>query len=115
MRPIMFSFCLLAFAACQNPGAPVVTTDSTAGTKDSVAAARPPDNYKDQIANVNGVKIHYVIGGTGQPLLLLHGFGQNWYMWDRMLPEFSKHFTVIAPDLPGLGESGRKDSVYDKK
>jgi len=36
-------------------------------------------------------------------------------MWNRLLPEFSKHFTVIAPDLPGLGESGKPDSGYDKK
>jgi pimeloyl-ACP methyl ester carboxylesterase len=115
MRSIVFFFFVLALASCQNPAAPAVISDSSAVAKDSVAAAKPPDNFKDQIANVNGVKIHYVIGGTGESLLLLHGFGQNWYMWNRLLPEFSKHFTVIAPDLPGLGESGRKDSGYDKK
>jgi pimeloyl-ACP methyl ester carboxylesterase len=82
---------------------------------DSGAAARPPDNFKSQIATVNGVKVHYVIGGEGEPLLLLHGFGQNWYMWNRLLPELSKHFTVIAPDLPGLGESGKLDSGHDKR
>ncbi len=102
MRPLIFFFCLFAFAGCGNPAAPAATAaDSTAITKDSVAPARPPDNFKDQVATVNGVKIHYVIGGTGAPLLLLHGFGQNWYMWNRLLPEFSRHFTVIAPDLPG--------------
>lgn len=77
--------------------------------------AAPPANFKSQIATVGGVKIHYVIGGKGDALVLLHGFGQNWYMWNRVLPELSKHFTVIAPDLPGLGESGRKTSGYDKK
>ena len=77
--------------------------------------ARPPANFKSETASVNGINIHYVIGGTGEPLVLLHGFGQNWYMWNRLLPEFSKHFTVIAPDLPGLGESGRPASGYDKK
>ncbi len=80
-----------------------------------MAPARPPANFKSLTASVNGIKIHYVIGGTGEPLVLLHGFGQNWYMWNRLLPEFSKHFTVIAPDLPGLGESGRPASGYDKK
>src|SRR5215469_16045759 len=78
-------------------------------------AAQPPANFKHQYATVNGVKIHYVIGGSGTPLLLVHGFGQNWYMWNRLLPELSKHFLVIAPDLPGLGESGKPDSGYDKK
>jgi len=80
-----------------------------------IVPAQPPANFKSLTASVNGVTIHYVIGGTGEPLVLLHGFGQNWYMWNRLLPEFSKHFTVIAPDLPGLGESGRPMTGYDKK
>jgi len=45
----------------------------------------------------------------------LHGFGQNWYMWNRLLPELSKHFTVIAPDLRGVGESDKPETGYDKK
>src|SRR6201996_4210248 len=73
----------------------------------SQSPASPPQGFKHAYATVNGIKIHYVVGGSGEPLLLLHGFGQNWYMWNRLLPEFGKHFTVIAPDLPGLGESGK--------
>jgi pimeloyl-ACP methyl ester carboxylesterase len=77
--------------------------------------ANPPANFRHQFATVNGVKIHYVIGGKGDPLLLIHGFGQNWYMWNRLLPELSKHFTVIAPDLRGVGESEKTEGGYDKK
>src|SRR5882757_6396657 len=77
--------------------------------------ASPPANFKSQMAEVNGIKIHYVIGGTGEPLVLVHGFGQNWYMWNRLLPELSKHFTVIAPDLRGVGESGKPKDGYSKK
>jgi len=77
--------------------------------------ASPPKGFKHQYAMVNGVKIHYVIGGKGEPLLLVHGFGQNWYMWNRLLPELSKRFTVIAPDLRGVGESGKPAGGYDKK
>lgn len=77
--------------------------------------ASPPSNFKSEFATVNGVKIHYVIGGKGEPLLLVHGFGQNWYMWNRLLPELSKHFTVIAPDMRGVGESGKPTGGYDKK
>ena len=73
----------------------------------AVTPANPPSNFKHQYATVNNVKIHYVIGGKGEPLLLIHGFGQNWYMWNRLLPELSKHFTVIAPDMRGVGESGK--------
>lgn len=81
----------------------------------NVKAANPPANFKHAIANVNGVNIHYVIGGKGEPLVLVHGFGQNWYMWNRLLPELSKHFTVIAPDLRGVGESDKPANGYDKK
>lgn len=81
----------------------------------AVVPANPPANFKHHYATVNGVKIHYVSGGKGEPLLLVHGFGQNWYMWNRLLPELSKHFTVIAPDLRGVGESGKTLAGYDKK
>tara|TARA_R110000796_G_scaffold104102_1_gene213684 strand:+ start:18025 stop:19026 length:1002 start_codon:yes stop_codon:yes gene_type:complete len=77
--------------------------------------ASPPVNFKHQMARVNGINIHYVIGGTGEPLVLLHGFGQNWYMWNRLLPELSKNYTVIVPDLRGVGESDKPESGYDKK
>jgi len=81
----------------------------------AVTPANPPANFKHHSAIVNGVKIHYVSGGKGEPLLLVHGFGQNWYMWNRLLPELSKHFTVIAPDMRGVGESGKPAGGYDKK
>ncbi len=90
-------------------------TMSTASSSSTIKPASPPSNFKSLMANVNGINIHYVIGGTGEPLLLIHGFGQNWYMWNRLLPELSKHFTVIAPDLPGLGESDKPDSRLYKK
>jgi pimeloyl-ACP methyl ester carboxylesterase len=95
----------------------IVTLLLTAVIGHTLAAtpANPPANFKHQYATVNGVKIHYVIGGKGEPLLLVHGFGQNWYMWNRLLPELSKHFTVIAPDMRGVGESGKTASGYDKK
>lgn len=91
-----------------SPG--VATSESPSGKP-----ADPPANFKHQVTNVNGVNIHYVIGGEGEPLVLVHGFGQNWYMWNRLLPELSKHFTVIAPDLRGVGESGKPEAGYDKK
>lgn len=80
-----------------------------------VKPAAAPAGFKHEYATVNGVKIHYVIGGKGEPLLLVHGFGQNWYMWNRLMPELSKHFTVIAPDLRGVGESAKPAGGYDKK
>ncbi|SFE67069.1 Pimeloyl-ACP methyl ester carboxylesterase [Chitinophaga sp. CF118] len=113
--PAILWLMVMLIAGCQtNPG-----KQSTSAVNDSTAIttepASPPSNFKHASAKVNGIDIHYVVGGEGEPLVLLHGFGQNWYMWNRLLPELSKHFTVIAPDLPGLGESGKPDSGYDKK
>ncbi|MEO5889167.1 MAG: alpha/beta hydrolase [Ferruginibacter sp.] len=120
-RLIPFLF-LFALSACNSTDQSVKTTaDTTAGTTakaaeiDGVKPAAPPANFKHQVANVNGVDIHYVIGGEGEPLVLVHGFGQNWFMWNRLLPELSKHFTIIAPDLRGVGESGKPAGGYDKK
>src|SRR5882724_352023 len=84
-------------------------------TSNDTKPALPPSGFSNQYAIANGVKIHYVIGGHGTPLMLVHGFPQNWYMWNRLLPELSKHFTVIAPDLRGVGESDKPQSGYDKK
>ncbi|HEX6430472.1 MAG TPA: alpha/beta hydrolase [Niastella sp.] len=121
MKKLILVLCAANFllAACNNEqkeatSAADSASDSTNNTPAALPAS-PPSNFKHASAKVNGVDIHYVIGGSGEPLVLLHGFGQNWYMWNRLLPEFSKHFTVIAPDLPGLGESGKPDSGYDKK
>jgi pimeloyl-ACP methyl ester carboxylesterase len=111
------TLCLAMFliTGCQSNTGDQPATAVTDSTTAAIQPAAPPSNFKHAYAKVNGVDIHYVIGGTGEPLVLLHGFGQNWYMWNRLLPGLSKHFTVIAPDLPGVGESGKPDSGYDKK
>jgi pimeloyl-ACP methyl ester carboxylesterase len=81
----------------------------------SIKPAPPPPGFVNKYETVNGIRIHYVTGGKGAPLLLIHGFGQNWFMWNRLMPELSKHFTIVAPDLPGVGESSKPKDGYDKK
>jgi pimeloyl-ACP methyl ester carboxylesterase len=119
LKMLAFTIIIFLATACNNnEKAAAVTNDSTVINKENPATmqpASPPADFKHQSANVNGIKIHYVIGGKGEPLVLIHGFGQNWYMWNRLLPELSKHFTVIAPDLRGVGESDKPASGYDKK
>ena len=53
--------------------------------------------------------IVYLEGGTGEPLLLLHGFGANKDNWLQIAPLLAPHFRLIIPDLPGFGDSTRKD------
>lgn len=68
----------------------------------------------------NGVEINTLIGGSGPPLLLLHGYPQSHLIWHRVAPELARHYTVVATDLRGYGASdkpvGLKDhSNYSKR
>lgn len=82
----------------------------------SATAFSEAKNYQSQTANVNGVKIHYLKAGTGKkPLVLIHGFGDTSHMWIPLFDEFGKEFTIIAPDMRGLGDSSRPTTGYDKK
>ncbi len=58
-------------------------------------------------------EINLVVGGTGPPLLLLHGYPQTHIMWHKMAPELAKKYTVVAPDLRGYGDSGKPPSGTD--
>lgn len=64
-------------------------------------------------AAVNGTAIHYVRGGQGPALVLVHGFPQDWFEWRRVMPRLSQQFTVIAPDLRGVGGSTPTTGGYD--
>jgi pimeloyl-ACP methyl ester carboxylesterase len=66
-------------------------------------------------AEVNGTRIHYVVGGKGPTVLLLHGWPYTWVVWGDLMPLLAEAgFTVIAPDLRGLGESAPAEAGYDK-
>ncbi|WP_462408587.1 alpha/beta fold hydrolase [Neobacillus sp. Marseille-QA0830] len=57
------------------------------------------------VVNVHGGNIHYEVIGNGDPILLLHGMGGTWKMWEPQLDFFSKHYQLILPDMRGHGES----------
>jgi pimeloyl-ACP methyl ester carboxylesterase len=61
--------------------------------------------FSHQMASVNGIQMHYVMGGQGDPIVLLHGWPETWYAWHKVMPALAKNYTVIIPDLPGLGDS----------
>lgn len=64
-----------------------------------------PEDFTSGYQTIDGVRLHYVKGGSGPLVYLVHGFGQSWYEWHQLMPELAKQFTVVAPDLPGLGQS----------
>jgi pimeloyl-ACP methyl ester carboxylesterase len=67
------------------------------------------------MASVNGIQIHYVMGGQGDAIVLLHGWPETWYAWRHVMPALAKNYTVIAPDLRGLGDSSKPATGYDGK
>jgi pimeloyl-ACP methyl ester carboxylesterase len=62
--------------------------------------------------NVNGITLHYVRGGTGLAVILLHGFPEDWYEYHKVMPRLARKFTVVAVDLPGIGGSTGKPGGY---
>ena len=66
-------------------------------------------------ADTNGTRLHYVTGGDGPAVVLLHGYPYTWEVWKPLLPLLVEAgYTVIAPDLRGLGFSDRPNAGYDK-
>lgn len=66
-------------------------------------------------AFVNGINLHYRLGGEGPPLVLLHGWPQHSLMWHAVAPVLASEFTVIMPDMRGAGGSDITPGGYDKK
>lgn len=62
-----------------------------------------------------GLSFHLVEGGNGPVVVLLAGFPQSWYAWRRVMPILAEHFTVIAIDLPGQGDSEKPLDGYDTR
>ena len=61
--------------------------------------------FVSDTAQVNGTTLHYVRGGAGPAVILLHGFPEDWYAYHRIMPQLAKQFTVVAIDLRGIGGS----------
>jgi pimeloyl-ACP methyl ester carboxylesterase len=70
---------------------------------------------RHHFAELRDVRFHYVRAGSGEPVVLLHGWPQTWYEWRKVIPALAERYTVIAPDLRGLGDSSRPAGGYDKQ
>ncbi len=60
-----------------------------------------------------GLRVNYAESGSGPPLLLLHGWPGHHYLWHRLIPDLSRDFRVIAPDLRGFGQTEAPGSGHD--
>ena len=73
------------------------------------------NGFVHRYANVNGARLHYVVGGSGPAAVLLHGWPMSWREWSGIMPTLAAAgFTVIAPDLRGMGDSDKPHGGYDK-
>ena len=71
----------------------------------SRAPAALPPGFRSERRTIGDVDLHYVIGGSGPPVILLHGFPNTWYAWREVMSEMAQTMTVLALDLRGLGDS----------
>ncbi|HWY06230.1 MAG TPA: alpha/beta hydrolase [Candidatus Acidoferrales bacterium] len=81
----------------------------------TLASAKPAAEIASKTADVDGLKFHYLTAGHGPAAILLHGYTQTSLMWRPIIPLLAEKFTVIAPDLPGIGDSGIPADGLDMK
>src|SRR5579863_9218053 len=81
----------------------------------SANARAADDAINSRTAEVEGVKLHYLTAGHGPAVILLHGYTQTSRMWRPLIPRLAGKFMVIAPDLPGIGDSEIPANGLDMK
>jgi haloalkane dehalogenase len=82
-------------------------------TPDAAFAALPGYTYAPRYAEFEGMRMHYLDEGSGDPVLLLHGEPTWSYLYRRMIPPLSARFRVVAPDFLGFGRSDKPLEIAD--
>jgi pimeloyl-ACP methyl ester carboxylesterase len=81
----------------------------------AITQAKSSATIASHSAKIDGVELHYLTAGHGPVVLLLHGYTQTSRMWRPIIPLLAEKFTVIAPDLPGIGDSEIPKDGLDMK
>ena len=111
---------LIAAASPSHAEAPAASPPHHAAAVKAVdvsdaALVKSLPGFRNGTAEVNGVRLHYVVGGKGDPLVLLPGWPETWWTFHKIMPALAEHHTVIAVDLRGMGASSKPADGYDKK
>ncbi|GBF75018.1 putative alpha/beta hydrolase [Paenibacillus sp. 598K] len=69
--------------------------------------------FHSDIAEINGIRMHFVSGGTGKSVIMIHGFSQDWYAFKELMRLLVHEYSVIAVDLRGIGKSRTVPPGYD--
>lgn len=126
-RIVVSLLAVVLVAGCAGPAVPAAP-GSTAPACAAAEPARSPGfdaatrddpefnrDFRHCFSTVDGVQMHYVIGGTGpSTLVLLHGWPESWYEYRAVMPRLLAGRTVIAVDLPGMGDSTGEPPAYTK-
>src|SRR6185436_17091635 len=107
-RWILKLLAVLVLAACA-----VILAQSAPRQRIDPGLAMLGGGFVSGTAQANGTTLHYVRGGTGPAIILLHGFPEDWYAYHRVMPLLAKQFTVVAVDLRGIGGSAATAAGYD--
>ena len=107
-RWILKLLAVLVLAACA-----VILGQSAPRQRIDPGLAMLGGGFVSGTAQANGTTLHYVRGGTGPAIILLHGFPEDWYAYHRVMPLLAKQFTVVAVDLRGIGGSAATAAGYD--
>jgi len=107
-RWILKLLAVLVLAACA-----VILAQSAPRQRIDPGLAMLGGGFVSGTAQANGTTLHYVLGGTGPAIILLHGFPEDWYAYHRVMPLLAKQFTVVAVDLRGIGGSAATAAGYD--
>jgi pimeloyl-ACP methyl ester carboxylesterase len=90
-----------------------VTVTVPAKAQSVAELGAPPPGFSSANAQVNGTSLHYVRGGHGPAVILIHGFPEDWVAYRAIMPSLAQRFTVVAVDLPGIGRSAPANGGYD--
>lgn len=107
-RWILKLFAVLVVTACA-----VILGQSAPRQRIGPGLATLGGGFVSGTAKANGTPPHYVRGGTGPAIILLHGFPEDWYEYHRVMPLLAKQFRVVAVDLRGIGGSAATAGGYD--
>ena len=100
----------MRFRFLSGVGMSIVLAVAAAGQSSAQKAA-----IASRIAQGGGVKLHYLTAGHGPTVILIHGYAETSRMWKPIIPLLAKKFTVVAPDLPGIGDSEIPKDGLDMK
>jgi len=114
-RRVMTALAAVAAVALLGGAAAGASANTGWRQSDAALARSLPGDFASAYADVNGVRLHYVAGGSGSPVVLLPGWPETWWAFHKVMPALVAHHRVIAVDLRGMGGSSKPATGYDKE